>query len=192
MERLILYLLYVRGTSHPTRKVWNCKDTSTSLEEVEGQIWSEVAAEGHAVLLSAPQPSETDITSQLWHSFLLISDTMVNQAVSTHQCCWSQEDCCCCYSVAKSYLTLCNPMDCSTPGFPVIHYLLEFAQIHVHWVSDAIKPSHPLSFPSPLVLSLSQNHGLFQWVGFSHQVAKVLEFQLQHQSFKWTSRTDLL
>ena len=67
----------------------------------------------------------------------------------------------------------------------------EFTQTHVHWVSDAIQPSHPLSFPSP-ALNLSQHQGLFKWGSSSHQVAKVLEFQLQHQSFQWTSRTDLL
>ena len=72
-------------------------------------------------------------------------------------------------------------MDCSTPGFPVLHYLMEFAQMHVHRVGDAIQPSHPLLPPSPPVLSLSQHQGLFQSVSSSHQVAKVLELQLQHQ-----------
>ena len=71
-------------------------------------------------------------------------------------------------------------MDCSTPGFPVLHYLPEFAQTHVHWVGDAIKLSHPLFSPSPPTLNLFQHQGLFQWVSSSHQVAKVLE--LQHQS----------
>ena len=75
-------------------------------------------------------------------------------------------------------------MDCSTPGFPVHHQLLELAQTHVHRVGDAIQPSHPLSFPSPPAFNLSQHQGLFQWVSSSHQVAKVLEFQLQHQSFQ--------
>ena len=74
-------------------------------------------------------------------------------------------------------------MDCSTPGLPVHHQLPEFTQSHVHWVGDAIQPSHPLLSPSPPVLNLSQHQGLFQWVSSSHQVAKVLEFQLQHQSF---------
>ena len=73
-------------------------------------------------------------------------------------------------------------MDCSTPGFPVLHCILQFAQIHVHRVGDAIQPSHPLSSPSPPVFNLSQHEGLFQGVSSSHQVAKVLEFQLQHQS----------
>ena len=69
---------------------------------------------------------------------------------------------------------------------------LEFTQTHVHWVGDAIQPSHPLSSPSPPVLNLSQHQGLFKWVSSSHQVAKVLEFQLQRQSLQWTPRTDLL
>ena len=87
-------------------------------------------------------------------------------------------------SVAQSCLTLCNPTDCSTPCFPVHHQLPELAQIHVHRVSDVIHPSHPLSYPSP-AFNLSQHLGLFQWVSSSHQVAKVLELQLQHQSFQW-------
>ena len=77
-------------------------------------------------------------------------------------------------------------MDCSMPGLPIHQQLLEFTQTHVHWVGDAIQPSHPLSFPSPPALNLSQHQGLFQWVSYSHQVAKVLEFQFQHQSFQWT------
>ena len=95
-------------------------------------------------------------------------------------------------SVAQSFLTLWDPVDCSTPGLPVHHQLLELTQTHVHWVSDAIQPSHPLLSPSPPTFNLSQHQGLFQWVSPSHQVAKVLEFQLQHQSFQWTPRTDLL
>jgi len=95
-------------------------------------------------------------------------------------------------SVAQSHLTLCNPMNWSTPGLPVHHQLPEFTQTHVHRVSDAIQPSHPLSSPSPPVLNLSKHQGLFQWVSSLHEVDKVLEFQLQHQSFQWTPRTDLL
>ena len=78
------------------------------------------------------------------------------------------------------------------PDFPVLHYLPELAQIHVHWVGDAIQPSHCLSSPSPPVLNLSQHRGLFQWVSSSHQVAKVLELQLQHLSYQWIFRTDFL
>ena len=84
-----------------------------------------------------------------------------------------------------SRVCLCDPMDSSTPGFPVHHQLLERAQTHVHRVSDAIHPSHPLSSPSPLVFNLSQSQGLFQGVSSLHQVAKVLGLQLQHQSFQW-------
>ena len=95
-------------------------------------------------------------------------------------------------SVTQSCLTLCDPMNCSMPGLPVHHQLPEFTQTHAHWVSDAIQPSYPLSSPPPPAPSPSQHQGLFQWVNSSHEVAKVLEFQLQHQSFQWTSRTDLL
>ena len=95
-------------------------------------------------------------------------------------------------SVAQSCPTLCNPMNCSTPGLPVHHQLPEFTQTHVHWVGDVIQPSHPLSSPFPPAPNPSQHQSLFQWVNSSHEVAKVLEFQLQHQSFQWTPRTDLL
>ena len=95
-------------------------------------------------------------------------------------------------SVSQSCPTLCDPMNRSTPGLPVHHQPPEFTQTHVHRVSDAIKPSHPLSSPSPPAFNLSQLQGVFKWVSSSHQVAKVLEFQLQHQSFQWTPRTDLL
>ena len=84
------------------------------------------------------------------------------------------------------------PMDCRMPGFPVHHHLPELAQTHVHQVDNAIQPSHPLSFPSPCFFILSQHQGLLQWVNSSHQVAKVLELQLQHQSFQWIFRTDFL
>ena len=94
-------------------------------------------------------------------------------------------------SVTQSCPTLCDPMDCSTPRFPGHHQLREFTQTRVHWVGGAIQPSYPLSSPSP-AFNLSQNQGLFKWVGSLHQVAKVLEFQLQHQSFQWIFRTDLL
>ena len=95
-------------------------------------------------------------------------------------------------SVTQSCSTLCDPMDCSTPGLPVHHQLLELTQTHVHWVGHAIQPSHPLLSPSPPVFNLSQHQGLFQWVSSLHQVAKVLEFQLQHQSFQWIFRVDFL
>ena len=95
-------------------------------------------------------------------------------------------------SIAQSCLTPCDPINHSTPGLPVHHHLPEFTQTHVHWVTDANQPSHPLSPPSPPAFNLSQHQGLFRWVSSLHQVAKVWAFQLQHQSFQWTPRTDLL
>ena len=95
-------------------------------------------------------------------------------------------------SVTQLCPTLWDLMDRSTPGLPVHHQLLEFTQTHVHWTDDAIQPSHPLSSPSPPAFNLSQYQGLFKWVSSSYQVTKVLEFQLQHQSFQWTIRTDFL
>ena len=95
-------------------------------------------------------------------------------------------------SVAQSCPTLCNPMNCSTPGLPVHHQLPEFTQTHIHQVSDAIQPSHPLSSPSPPAPNPSQYQSLFQWVNSSHEVAKVLEFQPQHHSFQRNPRVDLL
>ena len=81
-------------------------------------------------------------------------------------------------SVAQSCLTLCYPTNHSTPGLPVHHQLPEFPETHVHRVSDAIQSSHPLSSPSPPAPNPSQHQSLFQWVNSSHEVAKVLEFQL--------------
>ena len=94
--------------------------------------------------------------------------------------------------LSQSCLTLCDPMNHSTPDLPVHHQLLEFTQTHSHWADDAIQPSHPLSSPSHPAPNPSQHQGLFQWVNSSHWVAKVLEFQLQQQSFQWTPRIDLL
>ena len=104
----------------------------------------------------------------------------------------------CCFSlvqfssVAQSCPTLCDPVNRSTLGLPVHHQLPEFTQTHVHRVSDDIQPSHPLLSPSPPAPNPSQHQSLFQWVNSWHEVVKVLEFQLQHQSFQWTPRTDLL
>ena len=92
----------------------------------------------------------------------------------------------------SSCLTLCKPMDCNTAGLPVHHQLLEFTQVHVHWVGDSIQPIHPLSSLSPPIFNLSYHQGLFKWASSLHKVAIVLEFQLQHQSFQWIFRTDFL
>ena len=94
-------------------------------------------------------------------------------------------------SVAQSCPTLCDPMNCSTPGLPVHHRLTEFTQTHAHRIGNAIQPSHPLSSPSPPAPNPSQHQGLLQWGNFLHEVAKVLQFQLQNQSFQWTPRSYL-
>ena len=95
-------------------------------------------------------------------------------------------------SVAQLCPTFCDPMDCSRPGLPVHHQLPEFTQTHVHWVGDTIHPSRPLSSLFPPAFDLSQHQGLFKWVCSSPQMDKVLEFQLQHQSYQWILRTDFL
>ena len=94
-------------------------------------------------------------------------------------------------SVPQSCSTLCNPMNRSTPGLPVHHQLPEFTQTHMHRVSDAIQPSYPLASPFPPAPNPSQHQSLFQWVNSLHEVAKVLEFQLEHHSFQRTPRADL-
>ena len=124
-----------------------------------------------------------------WASYL----TLATFPKFLKQASWSMiyaKICFYCCSVTQLCMTLCDPMDCSMPGFPVLHYLLEFTQTHVHWVGDAIQPSHPLSSPSSPTFNLSQHQGLFQWVSSLHQVAKVLE--LQHQSFQWVFRVYFL
>ena len=95
-------------------------------------------------------------------------------------------------SVIPSCSTLCEPMDCSTPGFLVHYQILRFTQTHVHRVGDAIQLSHPLLSPSLPAFSLSQHQSLFKWDSSLHQVDKLLELQLQHQSFQWIFRTDFL
>ena len=95
-------------------------------------------------------------------------------------------------SVTQLGPTLYDRINCSMPGLPVYHQLPESTQTHVHWVGDAIQPSHPLLSPSPPALNLSQHQSLFQWLTSSHQVVRVLEFQLQHQAFQWMFRTDWL
>ena len=99
-----------------------------------------------------------------------------------------------CFSLFSCFVVsaLCDPMDCSTPAFPVLHYLLQLAQTHVHWIGDAIQPPHTLSPPSPLALSLSKYQGLFQSGSSSLQMAKALELQFQHQFFQWIFQVDFL
>ena len=114
----------------------------------------------------------------LWYNFLLMGGAVFSL----------------CYfsSVTQWCRILCNPIKCSMPGLPVQHQLPEPTQTHVHWLGDAIQPSHPLSSLSTPALNLSQHQGLFKWVNSSNEVAKVLELQLQHQTLQWTFRTDLL
>ena len=126
--------------------------------------------------------------SQRLYILTCLFSLLHHQPLSSHQIVSLQFS-----SVTQSCPTLCDPMDCGTPGFPVHPQLPEFTQTPVHHISDAIQPSHPLSSPSPPAFNLSQHQGLFQWVSSSHQVAKVImEFQLQHQSFQWIFRTDFL
>ena len=138
----------------------------------------------HGVAKSGTQLSDwTELTLDLYNK--LEGGTGILEILSTHEYCMQVK-----MEVAQSCPILCNSMDSSTPGLPIHHQLPEFTQTQVHWVRDTIQPSHPLLSPSPLVLNLSQNQSLFQWVGSSHQVAKVLEFQLQHQSSQWIFRVD--
>ena len=132
------------------------------------------------------------LSSHYVHLFiLLLMDIWVASSLRLWICLYVSFGECSC-SVAKSCPTLQDPMNRNTPGFPVHHQLPEFTQTHVHWVGDAIQPTHPLSPASPPAPNPSQHQGLFKWVSSSHQVAKILEFQLQHQSFQWTFRTDFL
>ena len=106
-----------------------------------------------------------------------------NCPVSVDSIC-AKDFCFLCGGVCCS-VALWDPRDCSTPGFPVLHYLLEFTQTHVHWVSHAIQPSHPLPPPSPPALSLSQHRSIFQGASSSHQVAKVFAFKMQENKILW-------
>ena len=149
----------------------------------------------NVVLNYAIQQSDSDIYiythTYIYVAFYILFHYDLSQEIEYSSLCYNVEPCCF-SSVAQLCLTLCDPMNRSTPGLPVHHQLPESAQAHVHWVGDAIQPSHPLSTPSPPDFNLSQHQGLFQWVSSSHQVAKVLEVQLQHQSFQWIFRTDFL
>ena len=137
-------------------------------------------------------------TVWLWKShsvslgmFYFLTKIKIIVIISSFSMKWKNQRRCCC-SVAKSCPTLCVSMDWSKPGFPVLHHPPEFGQIHVHWVSDTFQTPHPLLLPSPPALNLSQHQGLLQWVSSLHQVVKVLDLQLQHQSFQWIFRVDFL
>ena len=96
---------------------------------------------------------------------------------------------CCCSAIQSCHPH--DPMDCSMPYLFVLHYLLTFAEVHVHCIDDAIQPSHPLMPSFPCAVNLSQHHGLFQWVNSSYQIIKILKFQLQNQSFEWVFRINV-
>ena len=116
--------------------------------------------------------NKTETTAVKWHYPRWLWIEFLSGAPWT--CQLSRLSCCSCCSVTQSCLTLCDPMDCSMAGLPVSHHLPEFAQVHVHCISDAVQPSHPLMPSSPSALNLSQHPGLFQWVSCSHQMTKIL------------------
>ena len=142
--------------------------------------------QGLELRLGSNPPSERGVGVRIMGLHTKKRQELVSQEVTPSKGVSLLEICC---SVAQSYPTLCDPINCSTPGFPVLHHLPELAQTHIRCVSDAIQPSHPLSSPSPS-LHLSQHQGLFQSVSLPHQTDKVLAFQLQRQSFQF--RVDFL
>ena len=128
--------------------------------------------------------------SARWSPLWLIQSHLISKCNYICTCAKSLLPCRWC-SGTRSGLTLCHPMDYRAPSFSVLHCLLEFAQTHAYWV-NTLQPSHPLSSPSLPAFNLSQHQGLFLWVNSSHQVAKVLELQLQPRSFQWISRVGFL
>ena len=185
-----------------TKWIHLCNSSQTKMEKVFSAL--------EASLMLFPSPYTLEITTLL--TFITVSYCKWSRIVHTLFCgCFHSTFCSCDSSTlqhvfslhynillylllfnAKSCPTLCDLMNFSAPGFPVLHHFPEFAQTHVHWVSDAIQSSHLLLLPSPPILNLSQRQGLFQWVISSYQVAKVLEFQLRHQSFQRIFRVDFL
>ena len=176
-----------------SRAPWSCQEGVVSLP----------------FLFSFQEGSSKELYSRLQWIFFLDQGTTIHKVVQVKSLQWPSVPLCLpnCPSPLSYYVifssvqfssvaqlcpTLCNPMNCSTPGLPVHHQLPEFTQIHVHWVVDVIQPSHPLLSPFPPSPNPSQHQGLFQRVNSSYEVVKVMEFQLQHQSFQWTPRTDLL
>ena len=136
-----------------------------------GLLWEEMSSEAKAFRKVLVTQCAFIMSRVLWIFGLQSFPVFKLKIIDSFQCCQFR-------SVAQSYPTLCDPMNRSTPGLPVHHQLPEFTQTHVHWVGDAIQPSHLLSSPSPPAPNPSQHHSLFQWVNSSHEVAKVLEFQL--------------
>ena len=173
---LLGYILVTAYSSHSAHKIGNFSEGKplSSSRSFQTNTTSHVLTH-QLLILSIPSPLKKWLFHWFEKSILASSASVQFSSVQS-----------------LSHVWLCDPMNRSSPGLPVHHQLLEFTQSHVHQVGDTIQPSHPLSSPSPPALNLSQHQGLFQWVSSSHQVAKILEFQLQHQSFQWTPRTDLL
>ena len=144
---------FTKARPEPTRAKWN-----------DGFLFSWVEERTPAHLWINYKTNHCQVTESWCHSEPLKPHIQLNFSTG------------CCCSVSQPCLTLWDPMDCIMPGSPVHHHLLELAQTHVHWVTDAIQPSHPLSSPSPPAFNLFQHWGLFQWVSSSHKVAKILEF----------------
>ena len=141
------------------------------------QVWTLPNSFYKAIVILLPKPEKKKIPKRRNYQTITLINIAANILIVVH------------CSVMKSCPTLCNCLGCSMRDFLVIHYLYEFAQTHVHWVSDAIQPSHPLSTPSPPALNLS-HQDLFQWVGCSHQVAKKLKHH--HQCLQWIFSIDFL
>ena len=163
------YYLCIPPQKMWTKQIWTSSQTRSDPRRVKAKV---DPSRSLAMLLLSFMSSPCEL-SERQDSFLMF----VSPSVS---------------SFTQPCPTLCDPMDCSTPGLPVRHQLPELTQTHVHCVGDATQLSHPLLSPSPSALNLSQHQGLFQWVSSLYQVAKVLELQLQHQTFQWIFRTDFL
>ena len=180
MSELHILILYYQCLCFPL-STYPILDTVLShmrcyLTPCEVLLWTDKSSYSHGICLPK---GETDRMKQrkltIWN-FLLVSLLTWNCNIWMHFLAFSLPLFLPLFYAVTQLLS--DPMDYSTPGFPVLHCLLEFVQIHVYWVSGAIQSSHPLSPPSPPALSLSQHQGLFQWAGSLHQVAKVLELQL--------------
>ena len=152
------------STAHKYGK-WKVRETPAERDDEED--WRYLVRHWKGDGKEGSEPT-TDHQGRTWHCSRRMSDCATWRRRSVHSV----------SSVAQSCPTLCNPMNHSSPGLPVHHQLLEFTQTQVHQVGDAIQPSHPLLSPSPPSPNPSQHQGLFQWVNSSHEVAKVLEFQL--------------
>ena len=170
-RKILAYMLEIRTRSQPLRVFRNFISKRWPLGGNQGAILGL-----NLVLVDGGQLLQNVCFGLGFACFLIMNYWMQNQFSSVAQLC----------------PTPCDPMDCSTPGLPVHHQLPELAQTHIHRGGDAIQPSHPLSSLSPPAFNLFQHPWLFQWISSSHQVAKVLELQLQHQFFPWIYRVDFL